>query len=126
MLSFAKKVSGAELRAADFRAMLRDASNGDVVYCDPPYVPLSPTADFTDYASGGFGTQDQTDLAELAFQGVGRGAVVVVSNHDTPVTRELYARAVQLVPLMVSRTISCDGANRTKARELIAVFRRRS
>ena len=89
---------------------------------DPPYVPLSRTANFTAYASGGFGARDQADLAALAFEAGRRGATVIVSNHDTAETRKLYRRAVRLVPLLVSRTISCDGTNRNKAKGIIAIF----
>ena len=112
----------AELRCADFRMVIADASRGDFVYCDPPYSPVSVTANFTSYAKGGFTHADQVDLVAACQAAAERGATVVVSNHDTPVTRELYANASHLVELQVSRLISCDGANRTKASELLVVF----
>ena len=52
-----------------------------------------------------------------------RGAIVVLSNHDTPETRTLYAGADECHELLVARRISCNGANRTKARELLVVYR---
>jgi DNA adenine methylase len=121
MSAFARKLELANLRQADFRKVLSKAGSGDVVYCDPPYVPLTSTANFTSYAAGGFSAKDQEALTDLAVEASGRGAVVVVSNHDTPVTRKLYSQAT-LTEVMVSRTISCDGKNRNKAKEIIAVF----
>jgi DNA adenine methylase len=112
-----------ELRHADFRAVLAEASAGDFVYCDPPYVPVSATAHFTAYAKAGFGPQDQRDLVECCRAARARGAVVALSNHDTPATRALYADADECRELLVARHISCDGANRTKARELLVVYR---
>jgi DNA adenine methylase len=122
MLEFALRLDSATLKVQDFRVSLSEARDGDVVYCDPPYVPLSATANFTSYASGGFSAQDQTDLAARSIEAARRGASVMVSNHDTALTRRLYQEASQIVPVLVSRTISCDGENRGKAKELIAVF----
>lgn len=111
------------LAHADFRAVLAQAGSGDFVYCDPPYVPASATANFTAYARTAFGPREQQDLAACCQAARARGAVVVLSNHDTPETRALYADADERHELLVARRISCDGANRTKARELLVVYR---
>ena len=50
-----------------------------------------------------------------------RGVPVVLSNHDVPLIRELYADA-RLESFPVQRFISCNGARRGAARELLAVF----
>ncbi len=122
MLTFAEKLETATLGAMDFRAALAQAEAGDVIYCDPPYVPLTETASFTSYTASGFSAQDQRDLCTLAGNATERGAFVIISNHDTPFTRELYRGATNIVPLMVSRTISCNGQNRGKVKELMAVY----
>jgi DNA adenine methylase len=122
MLRFAEKLKFTELRVSDFRETFRLVGPGDVVYCDPPYTPVGDNG-FTEYSGFSFSAEDHRDLAELAINAAERNAVVLVSNHDTPVTRSLYKDAERIVPLLVSRTISCDGENRNKARELIAVFR---
>jgi DNA adenine methylase len=122
METFAARLQTAFLEIQDFRVTLAQSGDDDVVYADPPYVPLSATANFTDYASGGFSLEDQKDLAACAIQAAQRGATVIISNHDTPLTRELYQDASQIITLQVRRNISCDGNNRGKAKELIAVF----
>jgi DNA adenine methylase len=114
-----------EVRHADFRAVMAEAGRGDFVYCDPPYVPASATANFTSYAQNRFGAADQIDLAECARAAVARGAWVVISNHDGPETRELYRDADSRQELLVQRRISCVGNQRTPARELLVVFRPR-
>ncbi len=111
----------AQLAAQDFRATMGAAVAGDVVYCDPPYVPLSATANFTDYTRGGFSPQDQRDLADLARTLAARGIPVLVSNHDTPDARSLYAGA-HLDRFPVRRSISCAGQRREAAQELLALF----
>jgi DNA adenine methylase len=95
--------------------------DGDVVYFDPPYVPVSDTANFTSYATDGFSHEQQVELAELAESLANRGVKVILSNHDVPITRELYKNA-QIYPIQVTRTISAKGSSRKKAHELIAVW----
>lgn len=68
MRYFAQKAKHATFVCQDFRVVMSTAQAGDVIYCDPPYVPLSDTANFTDYAAGGFGPDDQRDLALLAMK----------------------------------------------------------
>jgi DNA adenine methylase len=102
-------------------ALYKNVSGGDVVYFDPPYVPASDTANFASYAKEGFTYDQQVELAELAELLCNRGAKVIVSNHDTPVSRELYKNA-QIHSIQVARFISAKGSSRKKANELIAVY----
>lgn len=111
-----------KLTSLDFEEVLGRAGPGDVVYCDPPYVPLSATASFTDYAAGGFGREEQVRLAAAAADAAARGAVVAISNHDTEWTRELYGHA-ELHFKDVQRSISANGQTRGHVRELLAVYR---
>ena len=110
-----------ELAVGDFEAELDAARPGDVVYCDPPYAPLSATADFTAYAPGAFADDAQARLAAAARRAAGRGVPVVISNHDTPVVREHYHGA-DLDSFPVARTISRQGSNRRPVDEVLALF----
>lgn len=121
MRHFLSKAQGAVFKAADYRDIMSSAQQGDVVYCDPPYVPLSPTANFTAYSSRGFTAGDQVELAELARQLAGRGIPVLISNHATDFTLNAYQDA-KIERFYVQRFISCDGSNRGKAQELLALF----
>ena len=120
--SFSVAAQRVEFRHADFRSVMESAERGDVVYCDPPYVPLSETANFTDYASDGFGYEEQAALAECAERLADRGITVVISNHDTPWVRALYQNAKISDGFGVQRRISRDAATRGEARELLAIF----
>ena len=102
-------------------SLYEDLETGDVVYMDPPYVPASDTANFTSYATEGFTSDQQVQLAELAESLATKGIRVIVSNHDVPITRELYKSAT-IYPIQVTRTVAAKGTSRTKANELIAVF----
>jgi len=118
---FLQKEAQAEFHQADFRETFRQAKLGDIIYCDPPYVPVNDQDKGFNYHKGGFSLADQTDLATLAQETAEKGISVIVSNHDTPLTRELYAKAT-ISSFPVKRVISCIGSKRKPAHELIAVF----
>jgi DNA adenine methylase len=121
--AFHRKTQSTDTRfqTADFRAVFADLQAGDVVYCDPPYVPLSATSSFTAYAGKTFTDRDQRDLAALAREAWQKGVVVVLSNHDTALVKTLYAEA-RISRFAVQRHISRNGANRGTAPELLAVY----
>ena len=104
-----------------FLVTMKKARRGDVVYCDPPYVPLTKTANFTAYSAGGFSESDQHDLAEQAERLSARGVTVIISNHDTAFTKKAYRNA-KCSTFPVRRTISCNGARRGTAGEVLALF----
>jgi DNA adenine methylase len=124
MLAFAEKAQKAEFVCESYTDTFARADEGSVVYCDPPYAPLSSTANFTSYATNGFTLDDQANLAEIAENTASkRGVPVLISNHDTLLTRRLYHGATLNV-VKVKRTISRNGAGRNKVDELLALFDR--
>ena len=52
----------------DYTQTFERAQAGHVIYCDPPYAPLSTTANFTGYAGHSFNLDEQMRLAQLAQQ----------------------------------------------------------
>jgi len=121
MEAFWQKSRSARFCHADFVTTLQATVPGDVVYCDPPYVPLSKTAHFTSYSAGGFGFDQQIALAAAAREAASRGVPVLISNHATPEIEEAYAGA-QIERFQVQRYISADADNRNSAAELLALF----
>lgn len=121
MENFINRASRIELMQGDFEVALAKSGQDDLVYCDPPYVPLSQTASFTAYAKGSFGYDDQVRLADCIKKIAVNTKGVLISNHDTELTRVLYAGA-EIKTIAVQRNISANGANRTKANEILAIF----
>lgn len=121
MMEFYHKAQLATFTTEDFEAVMRRAEPSDVIYCDPPYVPLCETANFTSYSAGGFGVAEQLCLAAVAMDLSESGIPVLISNHHNEFTRQAYASA-EITPFDVQRFISCDGKNRGKAAELLALF----
>ena len=121
MLAFHLKAQRAEFRLADFSTCMQQARAGDVIYCDPPYYPLSPSASFTAYSAGGFSELQQHQLAQLARDCRQRQIPVLISNHNTQFTLDVYSDA-QLASFKVRRYISCHGNKRGLAGELLALY----
>jgi DNA adenine methylase len=122
LLRFAKRLQPAELCCDDFEKIMEQAEAGDVVYCDPPYAAEKDDKRcFTAYGKQGFFWDDQQRLADKARELAERGVQVVISNHDTASTRELYIGA-QLHHLEVRRSIAAKAKSRRTAHELVAVF----
>jgi DNA adenine methylase len=119
---FAEKAKKAVFTCEPYVQTFARARKNNVIYCDPPYAPISKTASFTQYSGNGFTVNDQIQLASLAESTINKkGVTVVISNHDTPDTREYYKQAL-LTELQVSRTISQKGHTRKKVSELIALY----
>lgn len=119
---FAQKAQQATFHCLSYADIMKRIPEDAVVYCDPPYVPLSKTASFTSYAKGGFDLDDQANLANLAEKvAFGQNKAVLISNHDTVWTRKIYAQA-KLDMIQVKRTISPKGNTRNKVNELMALY----
>lgn len=106
-----------------FKSTIKVMTSPDtVIYCDPPYLPESETANFTQYHSTPFGKKEHRQLvAALLAANHEWGAPVVISNSDTPETREIY-QPFNLHEISVQRSVSTDKDNRNKAKEVIGTL----
>ncbi|GAB6878456.1 DNA adenine methylase [Halorubrum gandharaense] len=108
-----------DLRQGDYGYVADAAAPGDLVYFDPPYEPMSPTADFAEYSAGGFDREDQLDLLDLATDLADRGVHVVLSNSG--VMYDTYADAGLYVDHEgATRAINSDADARGEVDEVIA------
>lgn len=119
---FAEKSRNATFVCEHYRTTIAKAIGGTVVYCDPPYAPLSATANFTAYHTNNFSIIDQQDLARMAHQlSIESQVPVLISNHDTELTRDWYRQA-SLYVVKARRTISRNALGRGKVNELLALY----
>jgi DNA adenine methylase len=108
-----------DLAIADFEQVASRAEAGDLVYFDPPYVPLSSTSSFVRYTMNGFDMTAQTRLRDLARSLKERGVHVLVSNSNAPQVRTLYAEGFEHVPIRARRSINCRPDGRGEILELL-------
>lgn len=105
----------------DYQEATKSVKKGDLVYFDPPYIPLTPTADFTSYTSSGFGIQEQQELRDTFAELSARGAFVILSNSNTKLTRQLYDSVPNrhFRQVKAGRSINSNAAKRGPITELI-------
>jgi len=115
-----KALKDVEIACAPFETVLDHARTGDFVYFDPPYVPLSQTANFTAYHSNGFTIEDQKILRDVCIELTKRNISVILSNSATNLVRELYSPYPFVVnEVKAIRAINCNGDKRGKLTELL-------
>lgn len=105
----------------DYKDSLKYAQKNDLVYFDPPYVPMNTTASFTAYTDSGFTWDDQVELRDIFMNLTQRGVYVMYSNHDLPVVRELFKKlpSTQLHHVEAKRNINSKANKRGNVGELI-------
>lgn len=115
-----RALQGVEIVHCDFED-LRPGQEGDFFYFDPPYVPVSKTANFRGYTATGFDEDAQRRLAEHARRLKEAGARVLLTNSDAPLVRELYLEPFWKVERVEARgdAVNCKGEGRGKIAELI-------
>jgi DNA adenine methylase len=100
---------------------LHQPIKGDVVYLDPPYVPLSSTACFTSYGKAGFGLDDQKHLANVIHRLVENDVSVVLSNSYTDLTMEIFAdTGLKFFKVSMMRSIAAKAQSRNSVYEVLA------
>jgi DNA adenine methylase len=81
---------GIRVQHAPFDRVLQEAQSGDFAYFDPPYAPLSKTANFRGYTGRGFTDADQARLQQVLIELARRGVQVLLSNSTAPSVAALY------------------------------------
>jgi DNA adenine methylase len=111
-------LQSSQLQTSGYADAVQEAQKGDFIYFDPPYQPITPTANFTSYTSSSFGEQEQRALAAQFAELTERGVSCMLSNSDTPLTRELYAD-FNLEFIDAPRAISRDPSKRRSVVEIL-------
>ncbi len=97
----------------------KTAKQGDFVYFDPPYVPISVSSSFTSYTKDGFGSLEQVLLRDHALRLKRKGVQVMLSNAEHPFVRELYEENFDISSILVGRAINCKGNKRGSVGEVV-------
>lgn len=120
ILSASRALENAVLEKAPYALAELHAEPGDLVYFDPPYHPLTATANFTSYTQHNFTINDQAQLAEIFRRLKKRKVRVLLSNSDTPLIRELY-KGLRIEEVSAARAINSKADRRQKITELLIV-----
>lgn len=102
----------------DYADVLAEIPRGTFVYLDPPYDPVSDTANFTGYSRGGFCRDDQIRLRECCDDLTRRGIKFMLSNSSTEFIRGQYA-AYNITTVQAKRAVNSDAAGRGQVDEVV-------
>lgn len=91
LLAVSKGLKNTRLRAVDFKVALKEASGGDFVYLDPPYVTSHNNNGFIEYNKKIFSLQDQVRLAAAMRELTLKGCRVLMSNANHAAIKEIYS-----------------------------------
>lgn len=115
-----ESLRGLSLTSVDFEEACDAARPGDFVYFDPPYQPLSATANFTGYTRDAFGPVEQERLARVFEDLTRRGVAALLSNSSHPFIDALYeAKGYTIEHVKMSRAINSNAAKRSAIDELL-------
>jgi DNA adenine methylase len=111
---------GIKISCQDFSAIERETNEGDFVYFDPPYQPLSKTSHFTSYTSESFSAANQENLSRLFHRLTEKGCYCMLSN--SPGVRPLYDGDSYRVEIVkAGRAINSVGTARGPIDELLVL-----
>lgn len=115
-----KALQGVCIENRSFETVLDHAQKGDFIYFDPPYVPLSSTSNFTEYSADSFSLEDQKRLAEVYRQLHDQGCLVMLSNSDTELVRDLY-KGFNIRKVEARRAINSKPGRRGAIHEVVVL-----
>lgn len=105
-------LKGKTLINADYKTVLADyAAEGDLVFLDPPYLPVSQYADFKRYTKEQFYEEDHRELAEEVQRLHEIGCTVILTNSNHPLVHDLYSK-FKIEVVSTKRNINCNGSKR--------------
>lgn len=120
-----KKVSVAlhavEIKHQDYKEVLKKAKEGDFIYFDPPYYPVSKTSSFTSYTAESFLDKEQIELRDTFVELHNRGCYVMLSNSDTLFINNIYSglKGIRINKVEAGRNINSKGSGRGKITEVL-------
>ncbi|MCA9813314.1 MAG: DNA adenine methylase [Nitrosarchaeum sp.] len=114
------KTSHISIKCRDFEGVLDDAKRGDFVYFDPPYQPVSSTANFTSYTNKDFTSDDLMRLCNLCKRLDSKGCHVMLSNsHSKEVVKLFSGKPWKTTKIRANRAINSNSNRRTGHFELL-------
>ena len=114
------RANSISISCRDFGAVLDDAKEGDFVYFDPPYHPVSKTAKFTSYTANDFTHEDLRRLYDLCQRLDSKGCMVLLSNSNSADVLELFSNGIwKINKIPAKRIINSDSSKRENHFELL-------
>jgi DNA adenine methylase len=102
-----------KILCGDYKEVLSTyAKEGDFIYIDPPYLPISQYSDFKRYTKEQFYEEDHIELAKEVYRLHQLGCHVLLTGSNHPLIFELYD-GFKMEVFQTRRNINKDGNKRT-------------
>ena len=109
-----------QITCNDFSSIISTAKKNDFVYFDPPYQPVSKTANFTSYTDKNFTFEDLEMLVDISEKLAQKGCKILHSNSKSKEVMDLFSSSKwKIIEIPVNRAINSDSAKRTGHTELL-------
>lgn len=92
IFEFSSMLSRVEIYNLDFSSVCGMARKDDLVYLDPPYLPVSKSSSFTSYSRNGFPLSEQERLYGVCETLNLRGVKFIFNNSYTETIAEMYSK----------------------------------
>lgn len=104
--------------AVDYAEILKNLPDNAFVYLDPPYDPVSVTANFTSYTKDGFSRDEQIKLRKCCDELNERGIKFMLSNSATDFICDQYSK-YNIEIISAKRLVGADASKRGRIQEVI-------
>ena len=125
LISISKKMKKVSILCGDYGKCLSFIDKNTFVYIDPPYRPISLTANFTAYSENVFNDPEQYRLGKFIDEINKKGSKVILSNSDPKNTNkkdnffdDMY-KNYNIDRITAKRFINCDATKRSDITELL-------
>lgn len=117
-ISFYFNNSEIVFNAVDYAEILKNLPDNAFVYLDPPYDPVSVTANFTSYTKDGFSRDEQIKLRKCCDELNERGIKFMLSNSATDFICDQYSK-YNIEIISAKRLVGADASKRGRIQEVI-------
>lgn len=121
-VAISELLQGADIRCCDFEVTIDQATDGDFVFCDPPYTTAHNMNGFVKYNQRIFSWDDQIRLRDAAIRATERGAAVVITNANHPSLHDLYGEAGKIDVVERASVISGISKGRGMTSEILVTL----
>jgi DNA adenine methylase len=119
LVKVSKRLRDSSISHSNFEESVESAKSGDLVYFDPPYIPLNDSSSFSQYAKADFGIKEQYQLSETIALLKSKSVNVILSNSDTEQSRLIFGTHLNLYQIDAARAIAAKASSRGSVKEII-------
>ncbi len=125
LMAVSRVLEGTRILLGDFTCVRDQLDSKTFAYLDPPYRPLTATANFTAYSSSTFTHADQQRLADFCREANSLGSKLMISNSDPDNigSTDTYFQdnypGYRIERALANRMVNCKADRRGKISELI-------